>query len=147
MSNHSPHTRSTLDRMSPCLRRQPATRCTICPVDCGDKWTIRPSLLAIPINRLKCDDCSIINCAVTMTAKVKKSLQHRCDTILDTIEALFQPKIKVRAQYNTPSLAPKKGAISQVDINHLTCASKSVSGQPVRTSFIGKKGEAPLPVG
>ena len=82
-----------------------------------------------------------------MTAKVKKSLQHRCDTILDTIEALFQPKIKVRAQYNTPSLAPKKGAISQVDINHLTCASKSVSGQPVRTSFIGKKGEAPLPVG
>ena len=139
MSNHSPHIRSTLDRTSPCLRRQPVTRCTIRPVDCGDKWTIRSSLLAIPINRLKCDDCSV---AITMTAKVKKPLQHRCAIILDTIKVLFQPKIKVHAQYNTPSLAPKKGAISQVDINHLTWASKSVSGQ--RSQGRREKHHSPL---
>ena len=82
-----------------------------------------------------------------MTAKVKKSPRHRCDTVPDTIKALIWPKIKVRAQYNTPSLASKKGTISRVDINHLTWPLEGVSGQSVRTSFAGKKGEAPLPVG
>ena len=83
------------------FRRRPTTHCTIPPTGWGDRWTIRSPPLPIPINRLNGDDCSVTNYAFIMTTKVKKSSQHRGDTIPDPIKVLLQLKIKVRARSHT----------------------------------------------
>ncbi|RVX23683.1 hypothetical protein CK203_000220 [Vitis vinifera] len=80
--------------------------------------------LAIPLSRLKGDDCSVTNCAVIMTTKAKKSSQHKCHTVSNTIKVLLQFKIK------------KGEALLPID----------QASTPVRTFFIGKKGEALLPI-
>ena len=148
MSNHSPYARSTLDGTSSCLYRRLATRCTIAPADWGDKWTIRSPPLAIPVSRLKDDDYSVTNCAVIMTMKVKKSSQHRCDTVPDTIKALLQFKIKVRAHTRNRDsfLTPKRGQHLKLTFIIWLELRRVCPDNLVGHFFVGKKGKTSLPV-
>ena len=59
-----------------------------------------PSLV-IHISSLKGDDCSVTNCAIIMTIKVKKSSQHKYDIVSDTIKTLFHLKIEVHVHIYT----------------------------------------------
>ena len=126
MSNHFHYARSMLDGTSPYLHMRTTTRCVILSADWGDEWTIMSSLLAVPINRLTSDDCSVTNCVAIKTAKVKRPPHHKCDAIPDTIKTLLQPKIEV-CMIQLSSSISRKGAISQFHVNYLTWASKGVS--------------------
>ena len=78
-----------------------------------------------------------------MIVKVKGPSQHRCDKAPDTRKALLQ-LIKREGKGEFTREVPKKGVFSLI-IN-LTRASEGVSGQLVRTSFVGEEKEATLSV-
>ena len=100
-SNHSPYVKSTIDKTSPCLRRW---LLHAAPYRLRTEVTSEPlghPSLVIHISNLKGDDCSVTNCAIIMTIKVKKSSQHKYDIVSDTIKTLFHLKIEVHVHIYT----------------------------------------------
>ncbi|RVW67723.1 hypothetical protein CK203_063288 [Vitis vinifera] len=70
--------------------------------------------LAIPISRLKGDDCSVTHYAVIMTTKVKKSSQHRGDTVSDPISSKPRKKGEALLPVDLAStLTPSMGRTKQ----------------------------------
>ena len=120
MSNHSPYIRSSLDETSPCLHRLLATRYTISPANCGNKWTIKSPPLAISISRLKGDDCS----------------RHQlcCDYDFENQEVISTQMWHRFKHYKSSSLTQNQGTHAHTRKNILFLAPKR--GQHLKLTFI-----------
>ncbi|RVW53876.1 Retrovirus-related Pol polyprotein from transposon RE1 [Vitis vinifera] len=88
-----------------------------------------------PYQPLKGDDCFVANCAIIMTTKVKKSSQHRCDTIPDPIKALLQLNIEAGNRDDLSSTTAYIVYLGGNAISQCSCKQKSITHSSTEAEY------------